>query len=206
MIRWRSRLLFTMRTTSFTFVLRTIFKWLYFDSFSAQKIQTFLEKIVVKKRQGFFPNSKNMQTAALHLFRWWWMRRGMLKSSLLQHVKLSPSFLHFPLRFQMASQTTATTVAAAVWKVQMLTFGVFDLAAILIKHIEIHTEANSSDFTHLSRVLYSASVLKMNCVNMQFVKLWISRCFRLARFPFTTVGIQAKRALIDSGLQSLFGF
>ena len=28
----------------------------------------------------------------------------------------------------------------------------------------------------------------------------------LSRFPFTTVGIQAKRALIDSGLQSLFGF
>ena len=59
----------------------------------------------------------------------------------------------------MASQTTATTgAAAAVWKVQMLTFGVFDLAAILIKHIEIHTEANSSDFTHLSRVLYSVGV------------------------------------------------
>ena len=107
----------------------------------------------------------------------------------------------------MASQTTATTgAAAAVWKVQMLTFGVFDLAAILIKHIEIHTEANSSDFTHLSRDLYSVGYGKINCVNIQFVKLWYSRCFRFARFPFTTVGIQAKREHIDSGLQSLFGF
>ena len=47
---------------------------------------------------------------------------------------------------------------------------------------------------------------KINCVNIQFVKLWYSRCFRFARFPFTTVGIQAKREHIDSGLQSLFGF